>query len=146
MDTALEKRKTKNTGWVFPVWLLAVLYIWCGALYPFLFGSHDENGGVPTVSIWLSMAYILLLAAGLILFRNKRTFCGIFALCRSVQTVGVLFVYWIDNLYLAVVSVGTLVPFGGMLQYDFVLLRVGFILISGILAGLGWYFALRKNG
>ena len=76
----------------FALWLVAVLYCWCGAFYKFSFlRAGDES----PLSFWIhagAVLYCLLLPLGLWLFRADRRFVAAFLVLRSLQFAAALVV------------------------------------------------------
>ena len=129
--------KLKNTVWLQPLWWLSVLYVWFGAFYPFLFTSHDENPN-RSPSLWLTAAYILLLVGGILLFREKSYFRGIYTVCRALQTLGLLAILLVNHisgmtdswLLLTLISGLTVVPYLGMWGLQVLWLQIALLLFS----------------
>ena len=69
----------------FSLWLVAVLYCWCGAFYKFSFLRAEDDS---TLSFWIragAVLYCILLPLGLWLFRADRRFVAAFLVLRILQ-------------------------------------------------------------
>ena len=76
----------------FALWLVAVLYCWCGAFYKFSFLRAGDDS---PLSFWIragAVLYCLLLPLGLWLFRADRRFLAAFLVLRILQFVPALVV------------------------------------------------------
>ena len=76
----------------FSLWLVAVLYCWCGAFYKFSFLRAGDDS---PLSFWIragAVLYCILLPLGLWLFRADRRFVAAFLVLRSLQFVAALVV------------------------------------------------------
>ena len=76
----------------FALWLVAVLYCWCGAFYRFSFLRAGDDS---PLSFWIrtgAVLYCLLLPLGLWLFRADRRFLAAFLVLRILQFVPALVV------------------------------------------------------
>ena len=76
----------------FALWLVAVLYCWCGAFYKFSFLRAGDDS---PLSFWIragAVLYCLLLPLGLWLFRTDRRFLAVFLVLRILQFVPALVV------------------------------------------------------
>lgn len=76
----------------FSLWLVAVLYCWCGAFYKFSFLRAEDDS---TLSFWIragAVLYCILLPLGLWLFRADRRFVAAFLVLRILQFVAALVV------------------------------------------------------
>ena len=76
----------------FSLWLVAVLYCWCGAFYKFSFLRAEDDS---PLSLWIragAVLYCLLLPLGLGLFRADRRFVAAFLVLRTLQFVAALVV------------------------------------------------------
>lgn len=76
----------------FALWLVAVLYCWCGAFYKFSFLRAGDDS---PLSFWIrvgAVLYCLLLPLGLWLFRADRQFLAAFLVLRILQFVPALVV------------------------------------------------------
>ncbi|MBQ7923277.1 MAG: hypothetical protein IJ325_12020 [Clostridia bacterium] len=129
--------KIKNSKWLLPLWWLAVLYVWFGSLHPFLFDSHDLNPDTGP-SPWLTAAYIMLLTAGILLFRHNPLFRGIFTACRTLQTLSLLLLILLNNIPamadslwgVSVISALTVIPYIGMYRLQLLWLHILLFLFS----------------
>lgn len=76
----------------FFLWLVAVLYCWCGAFYKFSFLRAEDDS---PLSFWIrvgAVLYCILLPLGLWLFRADRRFVAAFLVLRILQFVAALVV------------------------------------------------------
>lgn len=76
----------------FSLWLVAVLYCWCGAFYKFSFLRAEDDS---PLSFWIrvgAVLYCILLPLGLWLFRADRRFVAAFLVLRTLQFVAALVV------------------------------------------------------
>ena len=76
----------------FGLWLVAVLYCWCGAFYKFSFLRAGDDS---PLSFWIragAVLYCILLPLGLWLFRADRRFVAAFLVLRILQFVAALVV------------------------------------------------------
>ena len=76
----------------FSLWLVAVLYCWCGAFYKFSFLRAEDDS---PLSFWIrvgAVLYCILLPLGLWLFRADRRFVAAFLVLRILQFVAALVV------------------------------------------------------
>ena len=76
----------------FSLWLVAVLYCWCGAFYKFSFLRAEDDS---TLSFWIRVGAVLdciRLPLGLGLFRADRRFVAAFLVLRILQFVAALVV------------------------------------------------------
>ena len=74
----------------FSLWLVAVLYCWCGAFYKFSFLRAEDDS---TLSFWIragAVLYCLLLPLGLWLFHADRRFLIAFLVLRLLQCIPAL--------------------------------------------------------
>lgn len=128
-------KKLQGAKWLQPIWWLAVLYIWFGSLYPFLFGSHDLGQSI-IPSPRLTVAYAMLLAAGIVLFGDKTLFRRIFLACRILQTLALLLLLLLTHisfsgdLYIALISGLLILPYIGMYTLHRLPLQLILILYS----------------
>lgn len=131
-------RKLKNTPWLQPLWWLATLYVWFGSLYPFLFNSHDEYPMDIRPTPWLTAVYLLLLTAGVLLFREKPLYRGIYTTCRILQTLSLLSILLVNNIphmsdswwVLSLISSLIIIPYTAMYSLNLTWLQILLFLFS----------------